>query len=262
MTITQLQEQSWSSVAPGAVLKELQAGYTLKIDGERLTVAPVPCPRLAFQIRRHKPKLLELLGVGKTVAQRVDEAWKARGVDTSSYQAQERESIRLETQFKGPITFPAVEESPEVEPPWDTPVIERIKQEYCQHANAGHYRVKVDGETQVKLLCPDCGHNLKGPRRFTEPKKRSTVPWWPKDSTVTPDPDAETDALVEWWASVECNLADGMIFSQGITVCDAIAFRRTMTEQIGLWRLGDPEHGLKAQLMAHKLYLEKSCPQQ
>ena len=257
MTLSQMQEQAWASVSPSMVLQELTQSYQLKVDGDRLTVAPAPGPRLTFQIRRIKAKILELMGAGKTTRQRVDEAWKARGVDVDTYQVQERESYKLEASYKGPITFPPMEESPEVQQPWETPIIERIKQEYCQHTNAGHYRVKTEDGSQIKLLCPDCGRNMKGPRRFTEPKKRSTIPWWPKGSKVTPDPDAETDALVEGWSSVEADVADGCTFSQGIVIDDAGQFKQNITELIGLWKLGDPDHGLKAQLLAHKRHLQE-----
>jgi len=61
-----LQEQAWSSVSPANVLKELQSKHQIKVDGDKLIVMPAPSPRLSFQIRRYKPKLLELLGHGQT----------------------------------------------------------------------------------------------------------------------------------------------------------------------------------------------------
>lgn len=254
--MTNLQQQAWDSVSPTSVLLELKTKYTIEATADTIKVTPKPNDRLCYQIKRYKSKLLELLGVGKTTRQRVDEAWKSKGIDPDTYQAQERQALQTEDDFKGPITFPMPQESPAVEPPWDSPVIIRVKQDYCQHQAATHYRVKEDHGIVVKLLCPDCGRNMRGPRRFSEAKKRSTVPWWPVGSKVTPDPDAETDALVEWWNNIEHNIVDGMTLSRGVVVGDAVAYRRSMTELIALWKFGDPDHGLKAQLKAHKKHME------
>lgn len=256
-----LQEQAWSSVSPGNVLKELQSKHQLKVDGDKLIVSPPPGPRLTFQIRRYKQKLLELMGAGKTTAERIQEAQQQLGweVPADDYQQEERLAIVTEGSHKGKaITFDPAELETPVEAPWPAPVIDRsIQQQYCQHKAAGEYRRKVEGTVVVQLLCPECGHNLKGPRRNKPYLKRINIPWWPKDSQVIPDPDAPTDELVEWWATVEPAVTDGSIFSPGVTVGDARSFRASINELIGLWRLGDPDHGLSAQLMAHKTYLKQ-----
>ncbi len=255
MTISILQQQAWSSVSPESVLQELTRLHQLKVDGELLTVTPAPCPRLAFQIRRFKATILELLGAGKTREERCNEAWRRLGVDPDTYQAKEREAIQQESNYKGLSMFPLPTESPPaMEPGWG--ILKVIREEYCQHKEAAHYRVKVDGKAVVKLLCPKCGHNLRGPRRMAPVKKRTEVPWWPEGGPIVPDPDAQTDALVEWWDTVEANVTDGTVFSQGVTVMDARKFKQTITELIGLWKLGDPDLGLKAQLLAHKKHLE------
>lgn len=256
-----LQEQAWASVSPDNVLKELQTKHQIKVDGDKLIVMPAPSPRLTFQIRRYKQKLMELMGAGKTTAQRITEAQQQLGWQTSTqdedYSQDERLAIVTEASHKGkPITFDPAELETTVEPPWPTPVIERDKS-LCPHPIPGHYRVKADDKVVVKYLCPDCGHNLKGPRRSTPPAKRSTVPWWPKDSQVIPDPDAATDELVEWWATVEPSITDGCTFSQGIIVDNASRFKASINELIGLWRLGDSDHGLSAQLIAHRAYLKQ-----
>lgn len=253
-----LQEQAWASVSPGNVLKELQSKHQLKVDGDKLIVSPPPGPRLTFQIRRYKQKLLELMGAGKTLAERITEAQQQLGWKTPEDQ-EERLSIVTEGSYKGKaITFDPAELETTVQAPWPTPVIDRsIQQHYCQHKAAGEYRRKVEGTVVVQLLCPECGHNLKGPRRNKPYLKRTNIPWWPKDSQVIPDPDAHTDELVEWWATVEPAVTDGSTFSSGVTVIDARAFRATINEQIGLWRLGEPDLGLSAQLTAHRTYLKQ-----
>lgn len=261
-----LQEQAWASASPTAVLAELRRLHTLAVDGEKLTVSPPPSPRLTFQIKRYKPKLLELMGVGKTIAERIQEAqqklgWKSAPASPDQLERdEERRSIQAESAYRGKsITFSYEEWDKPVQPPWPTPVIDRrVMEVYCQHGQAQQYRRKVDGTVVVQVLCPDCGRNMKGPRGFVEPRKRSTVPWWPKDTPIVPDPDAETDALVEWWGGVENDLVDGGIFSQGETIIDAKKCRRSINELIGLWKLGCTDCGLKAQLWAHKRYLEAS----
>lgn len=253
---TKLQEQAWNSAKPESVLLELQKQYTIEATKDTIKVTPKPNERLCYQIKRYKPKLLELLGAGKTTRQRIDDAWRSMGVDPDTYQAQERQAIQSEHDYKCTASFPVPQESPPVEAPWPSPVIDRVKQDYCQHLGAAHYRIKTDHGAVVKYLCPGCGHNMKGPRRFTEARKRSTVPWWPADAQVVPDPDAETDALVEWWNTVEGSIVDGMVISQAITITNAGTFKRTMTESIALWKFGDPDHGLKAQLQAIKKHME------
>jgi len=252
-----LQEQAWASVSPANVLAELQSKHKIKVDGDKLLVMPAPSPRLTFQIRRYKQKLLELMGIGKTLAQRITEAqqqlgWKVTTDD--DYSQEERLSIVTENSHKGKaITFDPAELETMVQPPWPTPEIERDKS-LCPHPVPGYYRVKVDGQAVVKYLCPECGHNLKGPRRGTPPAKRSTVPWWPKDSQITPDPDAATDELVEWWNNTEASITDGCTFSPGVTVGNARQFKASINEQIGLWRLGGAVTGFIAQLTAHRAY--------
>lgn len=254
-----LQEQAWASASPGIVLKELQSKYVLKVDGDKLIVSPPPGERLTFQIRRYKVKLLELMGAGKTVQQRIREAQEQLrwDVSTDTYSQEERLGIVTEGSYKGkPITFDPAELETTVEPPWSTPEIKRDKS-LCSHPVPGYYRVKVDGRAVVKYLCPECGHNLKGPRRGTPPAKRSTVPWWPKDSQVTPDPDAATDELVEWWNSTEASITDGCTFSPGVTIGNAKQFKAAINEQIGLWRLGGAVTGFVSQLTAHRAYMRK-----
>lgn len=273
-----LQEQAWASVSPGNVLKELQSKHQLKVDGDKLIVSPPPGERLTFQIRRYKQKLLELMGAGKTLAERITEAqeqlgWKVNkpSITTPSTKLgetnlaepnegeEERLSIVTEGSYKGKaITFDPAELETPVEAPWPAPVIDRsIQQHYCQHKAAGEYRRKVDDTVVVQLLCPECGHNLKGPRRNKPYLKRTNIPWWPKDSQVIPDPDAPTDELVEWWATVEPAVTDGSIFSPGVTVANAKGFKASINELIGLWRLGEPDIGLSAQLTAHRTYLKQ-----
>lgn len=255
MTITQLQEQAWATVAPGMVLKELQTGYQLKVNGQSLTITPAPCPRLAFQIRRHKVTLLELMGAGKTREERCKDGWRKLGIDPDTYQVEERTCLQQKNDYKGIAAFPVPTETPDPgEPEWG--ILKVIREEYCKHKDAQHYRVKDEGKIVVKLLCPECGHNLRGPRRMDSVKKRTDIPWWPKESPVQPDPDAETDALVEWWDTAEGNIIDGAVFCPGVTIANAGQFKRTMTELIGLWKLGESGAGLHAQLFSHKKYLE------
>lgn len=254
-----LQEQAWASVSPASVLGELKKAHTVKIDGDKLIVSPPPAPKLAWQIRHNKPKLMELLGHGKTLSQRITEAQEQLGWKTVE-EKEERLAIQTEHAYRDKcITFSyGANESKLVEAPWPAPVIDRsIQQQYCQHRTAGEYRRNVDGQVIVQLLCPECGHNLKGPRSNKPYQKRTNIPWWPENSPVIPDPDAPTDELVEWWQTVEANVTDGSIFSPGITVGCSKQFKASLTELIGLWRLGDPDIGLSAQLGAHRAYLKQ-----
>jgi hypothetical protein len=258
-----LQEQAWASVSPATVLQELQQKHSLKVEGDKLIVSPPPSPRLTFQIRRYKAKLLELMGAGKTVQERIAEAQAALGWKVKpNYEDEERKTIQGEPEQSVGIAMdfdPADTLEPEAQAPWPAPVVDRqVLEHYCQHEQAQHYRRKVNGEVVVQRLCPDCGRNMQGPRRFTKPSKRSAVPWWPEDTPVQPDPDAETDALVEWWAGIEGTLTDGCLWSLGVTVDHAATFRRSINELIGLWKLGDTDLGLKAQLTAHQRYREGS----
>lgn len=255
-----LQEQAWASASPATVLAELQRLHTLNVDGDRLTVSPPPGPRLTFQIKRYKPKLLELMGAGQTVQERIREAqerlgWKAPPTEESA----EREAIQSEPAVSAAmIDFNPDSWAPTATPEWPTPVIDRrVLEEYCQHPEAQAFRRKLDRTTVVQLLCPACGKNLKGPRREIFAGKRSAVPWWPAESPVVPDPDAELDELAEWWSGVEGRLVDGAVFSPGVAILDATKARASLNEQIALWRLGEPDMGLSAQLKAHRAYLAR-----
>lgn len=253
-----LQEQAWASASPQAVLAELQKLHKLTIEGDKIALDTAPSLRLAFQIRRHKPKLLELLGASKTIQERISEAQKALGwKDKPEVDYVERKAIQSEPELAKaiPCDFDPDTWEPTCAAPWETPEIDRsVKEFYCQHPEPKHFRRQVKGSVVIQLLCPECGHNLKGPRRYTPTGKRSTVPWWPEDSPVVPDPDAETDELVEWWQTAQAEITDGSIFSQGVKVDDASKFRERINELIALWRLGDPDFGLRAQLKAHKAW--------
>jgi hypothetical protein len=278
ITLTDLRRQAWDTVKPETVLVELrQKRYQLRLEGLYLLVEPNPCERLTYLVRKHKPALLDLLAreahrdpytpeKANPIKESCLKLFRAHGWPESG--PAREEIIKLAEAFDACYQWhdmaglrrcwAEIEQFYQKQAAQDYPpeVSVEVQQWACEHTGAQHYRVRTTEGTLVKLLCPACGKNLKGPRRIVSPRKRSDIPWWNDDGQVQADPDAEVDELIEWWGTVEHETVDHSEWTPGVTVLESNTLRQKINNLIADWKLGGAAPGLEAQLRTHKAFKE------